>query len=67
MAFGETATYIIMFIGDLIFLEGIILNFWDLNKNTKKEVIKRETEENIDKLLLERLSNISELYSDESK
>ena len=67
MAFGETATYIIMFIGDLIFLEGIILNFWNLNKNTKKEVIKRETEENIDKLLLERLSNISELYSDESK
>lgn len=59
-AIGETGTYIVMFIGDLIFLEIIILDFWGLNNNTKKEVIKRETEDNSVKYFLDRGSTHSE-------
>ena len=33
--------YIILFIACLIFNEQIICNFWELNKNTKEEIIKR--------------------------
>ena len=38
--------YILQFIGDLIFLEIIILNFCGLKNNTKPEVIKRDIENN---------------------
>lgn len=55
-AIGEIGTYIVMFIGDLIFLEIIILGFWELNRNTKDEVIIRETQENSVRELLNRES-----------
>ena len=42
----ELGTYIITFIGDLIFLEVIILGFYGFNKNTKEEIIRREGEDN---------------------
>ena len=42
----ELGTYIITFIGDLIFLEVIILGFYAFNKNTKEEIIRREGEDN---------------------
>ena len=60
----EIGTYIVMFIGDLIFLEFIILNFFGLNKNTQLEVIKRESEDNSVRYLLEKES-FSSLVSDE--
>ena len=44
-SFKEIGTYIVMFIGDLIFLEIVILGFFDFNKNTKEEIIKREKTE----------------------
>ena len=43
----EIIGYIIIFIFSLIYNEIIICNFWDLNKNTKKYIFKREKEEDI--------------------
>ena len=59
-AIGETGTYIVMFIGDLIFLEIIILDFCGFNNNTKEEVIKRENEDYSVKRFLDRESSHSE-------
>ena len=39
-------SYLLLFIGDLIFLEIIILNFCGLKNNTKPEIIKRDIENN---------------------
>ena len=62
-AFGEIGTYIVMFIGDLIFLEIIIFGFFDCNKNTKEKIIKRERE--IEELNNE--SNLQILLNEEGK
>ena len=62
--FLETGTYVVMFIGDLIFLEFIILGFFGLNKNTQSEIIKRESEDKNVRYLLERES-FSSMVSEE--
>ena len=52
--------FIFQFLGLLIFLEIIELNFWNLNKNTKRNIGKRESTENEDLLILENVNKEKE-------